>query len=290
MWNSTHRACAPLLELSRPVAKRLSAKASNRLACTGVSAEPMPLSPSDAASSADASWTSGNAAPSPEGYMTARYFHCLVVHPWYSRIWQYRNAGLKHGIRAETWLQILKTEEVLEKDCGCQEQKKRGEDLSNHQRLPDSTAPSIANGTPVRQTKHVPRLRSQDSAQRRATVRSVEAAMAMSAANTSAFPSTLTSARRGMEAGAQGTAVDIAQIASIHPRPLPVSASSRDSTMSCHTRRSFSVVNAVFTLAPGGMALWVRLHMSIDSDEWARRSVRRGVSWYTGRRHAFDGQ
>jgi DNA-binding transcriptional MocR family regulator len=38
------------------------------------------------------------------------------------------------------------------------------------------------------------------------------------------------------------------------------------------------------------MALWVRFHMSGDIDEWARRSVRQGVSWYTGRRHAFDGQ
>jgi GntR family transcriptional regulator/MocR family aminotransferase len=45
-----------------------------------------------------------------------------------------------------------------------------------------------------------------------------------------------------------------------------------------------------FTLAPGGMALWVRLHLSVDIDEWARRSVRQGVSWYTGRRYAFDRQ
>jgi len=45
-----------------------------------------------------------------------------------------------------------------------------------------------------------------------------------------------------------------------------------------------------FTLAPGGMALWVRLRMSVDIDEWARRSVEHGVSWYTGRRYAFDGQ
>src|SRR6185295_18878636 len=34
-----------------------------------------------------------------------------------------------------------------------------------------------------------------------------------------------------------------------------------------------------FTLAPGGMALWVRLRMSVDVEEWARRSVERGVSW-----------
>ncbi len=45
-----------------------------------------------------------------------------------------------------------------------------------------------------------------------------------------------------------------------------------------------------FTLAAGGMALWVHMRMSVDVDVWARRSVDRGVSWYTGRRYAFDGQ
>lgn len=45
-----------------------------------------------------------------------------------------------------------------------------------------------------------------------------------------------------------------------------------------------------FTLAPGGMALWVHLRMSVDFDAWARRSVAHGVSWYPGRRYAFDGQ
>jgi GntR family transcriptional regulator/MocR family aminotransferase len=45
-----------------------------------------------------------------------------------------------------------------------------------------------------------------------------------------------------------------------------------------------------FTLAPGGMALWVRLRMSVDVEAWARRSIQHGVSWYTGRRYAFDGQ
>lgn len=45
-----------------------------------------------------------------------------------------------------------------------------------------------------------------------------------------------------------------------------------------------------FTLAPGEMALWVRLNMSVNVDVWARRSVQHGVSWYTGRRYAFDGQ
>lgn len=45
-----------------------------------------------------------------------------------------------------------------------------------------------------------------------------------------------------------------------------------------------------FMPAPGGMALWVRLQMSVDVDEWARRSLRKGVSWYAGRRYAFDGK
>jgi len=45
-----------------------------------------------------------------------------------------------------------------------------------------------------------------------------------------------------------------------------------------------------FTLAPGGMALWVRFRMQVDVDAWARRSVENGVSWYTGRRYAFDSQ
>ena len=43
-----------------------------------------------------------------------------------------------------------------------------------------------------------------------------------------------------------------------------------------------------FTLAPGGMALWVHLLDSIDVEAWARRSVQHGVSWYTGRRYSFD--
>ena len=45
-----------------------------------------------------------------------------------------------------------------------------------------------------------------------------------------------------------------------------------------------------FRPASGGMALWVRWRMNVDVDAWARRSVDRGVSWYTGRRYAFDGQ
>src|SRR5438046_9889770 len=63
MWNSAHRACAPPRVLSRRDAEWLSANASNNLACTGVSAEPMRLSPYDAPGSADVSRTSGSAAP-----------------------------------------------------------------------------------------------------------------------------------------------------------------------------------------------------------------------------------
>ena len=54
-------------------------------------------------------------------------------------------------------------------------------------------------------------------------------------------------------------------------------------------RRAFGE-GVEFTLAGGGMALWVRVRMSVDLDVWARRSLERGVSWYTGRRYAFDGQ
>jgi GntR family transcriptional regulator/MocR family aminotransferase len=43
-----------------------------------------------------------------------------------------------------------------------------------------------------------------------------------------------------------------------------------------------------FTVAPGGMALWVRLHTSLDVETWARLSLERRVFWFTGRRYAFD--
>jgi GntR family transcriptional regulator / MocR family aminotransferase len=45
-----------------------------------------------------------------------------------------------------------------------------------------------------------------------------------------------------------------------------------------------------FTLPSGGMALWVRLRTSKDIDEWARRSLQHGVSWYTARRYTFNGK
>jgi GntR family transcriptional regulator/MocR family aminotransferase len=45
-----------------------------------------------------------------------------------------------------------------------------------------------------------------------------------------------------------------------------------------------------FTVPAGGMALWVRLPAGVDVGAWARCSVERGVSWYPGRRYAFDGR
>ena len=44
-----------------------------------------------------------------------------------------------------------------------------------------------------------------------------------------------------------------------------------------------------FTVPPGGMAIWIRFHRSAsDVEQWARRSLERGLSWYPGRRYAFD--
>ena len=56
-----------------------------------------------------------------------------------------------------------------------------------------------------------------------------------------------------------------------------------------HMRRTFGE-DVDFTVPGGGMALWVHFRKRLDFDSWARRSVERGVSWYTGRRYAFDGQ
>ncbi len=43
-----------------------------------------------------------------------------------------------------------------------------------------------------------------------------------------------------------------------------------------------------FDVPAGGMALWLKFDSGTDVDAWARRSLERGVSWYTGRRYAFD--
>ena len=45
-----------------------------------------------------------------------------------------------------------------------------------------------------------------------------------------------------------------------------------------------------FAVPAGGMAFWVHVRSGLDVDAWARRSLERGVSWYSGRRYAFNGQ
>src|SRR5262245_30992870 len=63
----------------------------------------------------------------------------------------------------------------------------------------------------------------------------------------------------------------------------------RRDVLSDSLRRAFGD-DVAFTPAPGGMALWVRLRMPVDVEAWARRSIQYGVSWYTGRRYAFDAE
>jgi len=43
-----------------------------------------------------------------------------------------------------------------------------------------------------------------------------------------------------------------------------------------------------FTVPPGGMAIWIKFHTPGNVEQWAQRSVVHGVSWYPGRRYAFD--
>jgi GntR family transcriptional regulator/MocR family aminotransferase len=38
------------------------------------------------------------------------------------------------------------------------------------------------------------------------------------------------------------------------------------------------------------MAFWVHVRPGIDVEAWSRRGLEHGVSWYTGRRYALDGQ
>lgn len=45
-----------------------------------------------------------------------------------------------------------------------------------------------------------------------------------------------------------------------------------------------------FDVPAGGMAIWLKFERRLDVDAWARRSLERGASWYTGRRYAFDQQ
>ena len=44
-----------------------------------------------------------------------------------------------------------------------------------------------------------------------------------------------------------------------------------------------------FAVPPGGMAIWIRFRVpSASVEQWARRCLRHGVSWFPGRRYAFD--
>jgi GntR family transcriptional regulator / MocR family aminotransferase len=63
----------------------------------------------------------------------------------------------------------------------------------------------------------------------------------------------------------------------------------RREILAASLRRTFGD-QVEFAQAPGGMALWVHLLMSIDIDAWSRRSIQHGVSWHPGKRYAFDGQ
>jgi GntR family transcriptional regulator/MocR family aminotransferase len=43
-----------------------------------------------------------------------------------------------------------------------------------------------------------------------------------------------------------------------------------------------------FRIPNGGMALWVKFTFPVDTEAWGRRSLERGVWWYTGKRYAFE--
>lgn len=61
----------------------------------------------------------------------------------------------------------------------------------------------------------------------------------------------------------------------------------RDALAAALTDRLTDAVD--FTVPSGGMAIWIRFRTSaVNVEQWARRSLDRGVSWYPGRRYAFD--
>jgi GntR family transcriptional regulator / MocR family aminotransferase len=63
----------------------------------------------------------------------------------------------------------------------------------------------------------------------------------------------------------------------------------RGEILSSSLRHAFNN-DVEFTESPGGMALWVRFRIDVDWERWVSRGLERGVSWYTGRRYAFDGR
>lgn len=62
----------------------------------------------------------------------------------------------------------------------------------------------------------------------------------------------------------------------------------RRATLADALRRTLG--DAEFDVPAGGMAIWLKFERGLDVDAWARRSLEHGVSWYTGRRYAFDQQ
>ena len=63
----------------------------------------------------------------------------------------------------------------------------------------------------------------------------------------------------------------------------------RRAMLSSALRRALGTL-VEFDIPAGGMALWLRFERAVDVDAWARRGLAQGVSWYTGRRYAFDQQ
>lgn len=63
----------------------------------------------------------------------------------------------------------------------------------------------------------------------------------------------------------------------------------RRAALSVALRRALGTL-VEFDVPAGGMAMWLKFERGTDVDAWARRSLAQGVSWYTGRRYAFDQQ
>jgi GntR family transcriptional regulator/MocR family aminotransferase len=61
----------------------------------------------------------------------------------------------------------------------------------------------------------------------------------------------------------------------------------RRDALSVALRRALGTL-VEFDVPAGGMAMWLKFERGTDVDAWARRGLEHGVSWYTGRRYAFD--
>lgn len=61
----------------------------------------------------------------------------------------------------------------------------------------------------------------------------------------------------------------------------------RRETLAASLHRTFGD-DVRFVRSRGGMALWTEFRMKADLDAWAQRSLARGVSWFPGKRYAFN--